>query len=740
MRPRSYVKQMREDGAAGPTRTDDLTLTKRLLYQLSYSGMPGPSTTTRRLQLPPINRLTPFNPPTAPASGSQTTSSTFTRVSTGGTFSAGIPTVGDDYDIPFVATPTGVQVGDQVKLARATASSNYFFGTVLSFSGTSNRTMRVRVHQAGIVGTGTTTNWTLTNLSSNGISLCNLTPGATSGGDSVSHTNTRAPLIRVAQGNFSLWNANERWQCQWAEERSNTQSGFPNGLRSNGNQYALSDIAASAENPSQAVHGLSTVSPKVDFVARVQVCKPDLVGSERCKLYHDGTLKPIGLLQQYGDREDLHFGLITGTYAKNISGGVLRKNAGPIDDEVRTDTDGTFIQPYMPPSAPRSTSSTATPAGIINTLNYMRIYGYDYSDGTYLDASGDGCTYQLTNITENSCTSWGNPMSEIFFEAVRYFAGKTATSGYTYGSSSKDNQLGLPVATWTDPLSASLYCAPLNVVVMNASVSTNDSDLGSQSAAAIQGPAQISTLTNTVGDAEGITNNPFFIGKLSSATAGSTGFELCTAKTISGLGTMEGICPEGPTLAGSYHIAGLAHQAHTRRIRTDLTIPTADTQSLKVTTYGIQLATNVPTLKIPVPGNPAKQVVIQPIYRLDLGSGNLGGGGLVDMGTEHRRALLPLPDVWFAAEELSVRAEPLTDVQIHYPSASEGSGMAGSARVLLHIDERGLVRKAHIEASSPDASFGEAALSAWKEVRFSPALRDGTAVKSRKVLEISFLP
>ena len=25
-------------GAAGPTRTDDLTLTKRLLYQLSYSG------------------------------------------------------------------------------------------------------------------------------------------------------------------------------------------------------------------------------------------------------------------------------------------------------------------------------------------------------------------------------------------------------------------------------------------------------------------------------------------------------------------------------------------------------------------------------------------------------------------------------------------------------------------------------------------------------------------------------
>ena len=104
-------------------------------------------------------------------------------------------------------------------------------------------------------------------------------------------------------------------------------------------------------------------------------------------------------------------------------------------------------------------SSSATPAGIINTLNYMRIYGYLYSDGTYIGASGDNCTYQLTSLTENSCTSWGNPMSEVFFEAIRYFASPKDGSGnpqptpaYVYGGSSKDNELGLPIATWTDPL------------------------------------------------------------------------------------------------------------------------------------------------------------------------------------------------------------------------------------------------------------------------------------------------
>src|SRR4029078_1164660 len=77
---------------------------------------------------------------------------------------------------------------------------------------------------------------------------------------------------------------------------------------------------------------------------------------------------------------------------------------------------------------------------------------------------------------------------------------------------------------------------------------------------------------------------------------------------------------------------GLAYHARTNRIRTDITgIPNTDTRSLKGTTYGIQLATNVPQIVIPVPGSTTGQkVIIQPIYRLVIG-GNLGGGALVDM-------------------------------------------------------------------------------------------------------------
>jgi protein TonB len=103
-------------------------------------------------------------------------------------------------------------------------------------------------------------------------------------------------------------------------------------------------------------------------------------------------------------------------------------------------------------------------------------------------------------------------------------------------------------------------------------------------------------------------------------------------------------------------------------------------------------------------------------------------------------ASFPVPDHWFPADELSVRAEPLTDVQIDYPAELAERGVVGRVTLLLHIDEHGFVRRTHVEESIPEGVFDRATLAAWAEVRFSPAMKDGMAVKSRKRLEISFLP
>ena len=58
----------------------------------------------------------------------------------------------------------------------------------------------------------------MTNLSRTGISICNTTiNGNLSSPNNYSqnvNTANNPPLIRVVQGNYALWSANERWQCR----------------------------------------------------------------------------------------------------------------------------------------------------------------------------------------------------------------------------------------------------------------------------------------------------------------------------------------------------------------------------------------------------------------------------------------------------------------------------------------------------------------------------------------------
>ena len=98
---------------------------------------------------------------------------------------------------------------------------------------------------------------------------------------------------------------------------------------------------------------------------------------------------------------------------------------------------------------------------------------------------------------------------------------------------------------------------------------------------------------------------------------------------------------------------------------------------------------------------------------------------------------MPAPEKWFTAQEVDTRAEPLTSVHIDYPS---GTFADGRVRLALYIDERGIVRKANVDAAAPPGLFDELALDTWSNVRFSPAVKSGVAVKSQKLVELYFSP
>jgi len=420
-----------------------------------------------------------------------------------------------------------------------------------------------------------------------GITICNTTDGS-----GLSQDVTAPPLMKVAQGNFSLWASNERWQCRW-------------GVANNGNDPATTGIFANGSSPDREGDGLG----EENYEVRVQTCVAgwiDDVNNEGCQAY-GSSQKPTGLLQTYGENDAIHFGLLTGSYDRNKSGGVLRKNVGNIRDEINLDN-GTFVVP--------AAEDVGDFNGVISTLDKLRIYGYRFDNGTYhrgnhapVDDGSDACVWGNSSFVDGHCSNWGNPQTEIFLESLRYLAGLQPTSDFLADDS--DRLEGLNTATWEQPVTNDNFCAPLNVIQFNASTSSYDGDnLGGASDLGYAGDSGVDAATSFVGANEGIHGNRFFVGEILGG-AGSETNQLCTAKTINNLAYVRGTCPDAPRLEGSYEIAGLASLARTQGI--PLTGVNQPDQTVR--TYGVALAPAVPSVTIPVPGSEGQTVNIQPACR-----------------------------------------------------------------------------------------------------------------------------
>ena len=418
-----------------------------------------------------------------------------------------------------------------------------------------------------------TDEWRVGNPSRVGISFCNTTYDE----NTYSQRSDAPPLMRVAQGNYHLWGANERWQCTWEDEESNELAGdwgYPDWAwpNSNGNVAAISGLNANTDMPDRDAVGLG----EADYEVRVSVCEEGLL-EDNCTEYGEteSSFKPTGLLQEFGE-EEMEFALITGSYERNKSGGTLRRAAGDMAGEVDP-TDGTFIDDGNP--------------SIIGSLDRLRIFGYSHRDGTYHDTSeahNDSCEWGTREFDEGDCSNWGNPQSEILLETLRYLRG---TDGPRFAADDDRYIDGLLTDDWDDPVGEDQWCAALNVVQINASSSSFDGDnLGYASDIGLDDPVGA---TNRIGEEEGIHGGEWFIGE-----SGGNDDGLCTAKTVNGLGEASGICPDEPRLDGTYNMAGLAHYAHV----TDDFRPDFEQGEQTVTTHGVELAPASPEIQVPDAG------------------------------------------------------------------------------------------------------------------------------------------
>lgn len=538
----------------------------------------------------------------------------------------------------IVDSAVSARIGDQVKLSEP-VSKAIRYARVTAISG-SRITVNIPNAAVGVVGTvpAAKSAWQIENMSASGLTFCNTTYIGSDVSSQSATAQAALPLIRVARGNVELWAANERWQCQFlGEKASNSGGGFSAGGQ-NGNYFPLSGLKSNAESPPN-----NAAYKVADYTARIEACVNQSGGSdttdvwakrEGCKQY-GANWKPVGVLQK---QEGFKYGLFTGSYAKNISGGVLRSNAGDFSLEV--DANGRFVDPS-------TSTALAAKGSIVKSLDAIRMTGYSYGDGTYMPYDGD-CTFQLIDLVpsgasgnkrnQGACSSWGNPIAEMYTESLRYLAGANANTNFTYSTGSVDATIGLSVVTWQDPINTNNYCVPLRNIIFNAATTSYDGDQVNMTGIAGAGAGTAASGTNTVGSYEGIT--AAIAGKVGSTATTAADFNACTTKTGS-LADFRGICPEGAPYSGSYLTAGAAYFARNNRIRATPTLSTSAASAFPnaytVETYGVSLAANTP--KVDILDSAGKNVVatITPAYRLPKSDG-VGGGTIVDF------KVIELPD------------------------------------------------------------------------------------------------
>lgn len=338
-----------------------------------------------------------------------------------------------------------------------------------------------------------------------------------------------------------------------------------------------------------------------DLEVRVEVCDPSVGVEANSKLYPDGVYKPVGILQRHGESDRMYFGLLTGSYDNNTSGGILRKNISSIRDEINLNT-GEFL--YQDDSSVE---------GIIKTIDLLRIVGYNYSSDEY----DENCGWIVDHaLDEGECRMWGNPVGEMMYETLRYFSGAASpTSDYTDATTTDDADLGLPNPAWRDPyldedtngngvldsgedtngngvLDGYDYCAKPFMLVLSDIYPNYDSDelpgspFGSVSSSL--GSLDVEALGQQISGEEIAAGN-YFIGESSSSNYDNA----CSSKNVSGFGYLRGLCPEEPTKQGSYYAASVAYYGNKEDLH-------SASEAQKVGSYCVGLASPLPEINIQV--------------------------------------------------------------------------------------------------------------------------------------------
>ena len=343
-----------------------------------------------------------------------------------------------------------------------------------------------------------------------------------------------------------------------------------------------------------------------DRLVRVETCPAtESLRDATCKVYPGGSVKPTGILHDYGETQRMYFGLITGSQRNNLEGGMLRRNITNFGSEIEPST-GVFRTDVE---------------GIVRTIDRLRMIGGGYNNSVVDNINGDtSWNWNAGNancpsvgnrpIVNGECRMWGNPIAEMLYESLRYYAGAggptarfSTTGGSTAGN--EDGVLGLPAPNWRDPYAATgtglnyPACArPYQMIISDINPSYDGDLPGSAFSGAITTTSNTPTAISgfhAANEGQAIWNAEYgagarnvFIGESGAVTDGNP-----TVKSANSFGNIRGLSPEEPGKLGTYYAASVARFAR----RNDVSTATGNQF---ISTYSIALASPLPRIEFPL--------------------------------------------------------------------------------------------------------------------------------------------
>lgn len=282
------------------------------------------------------------------------------------------------------------------------------------------------------------------------------------------------------------------------------------------------------------------------FRVRVKVCESDASGrltdprTRYCAPYPHGNFKPIGGLQREGDRLRFAvFGYLQDDRDERY-GGVLRAPMKPVD------VDGDEALEWDPSNGVLRTNPEGAPEGRSGAIHYINQLGRsDAAEGSYRQR---------------------RPMTELYYEALRYLQGLPPTAAATQAMS-EAMKASFPVhTTWIDPHAAGLAtqqhaCARNDVLAIGDANANDDKS--------IPGNTTRLDAREFPRAADPAGNEPDFVDwtrrvaeRESTPPRAGTDSRHAPVASLSDIATAA-----AGTHGGGYHMAGMAYWAHTQDIR-----------------------------------------------------------------------------------------------------------------------------------------------------------------------------